>query len=55
MQTLTIEAQITSEGHLSGLRGQMSEKKRKFERQKSGHMSEMKNNPFQRITCIPMN
>ena len=46
---------VSGEGHLSGLRGQMSEKKRTFERQKSGHLSEMKNNPFQQITCIPVN
>ena len=46
---------ITGKGHLSELRGQMSGKKRMFERQKCGNLSEMKNNPFQRITCIPMN
>ena len=41
------------EGHLSGLRGQMSGK-RTFERQKCGRLSEMKSNPFQGITCIPV-
>ena len=43
---------MTDEGHLSGLRGQINEKKRTFERQKSGYLSGMENNPFQRITCI---
>ena len=42
----------SGEGKLSRLR---SRKKQMFERQKSGHLSEMKNNPFQRITCIPVN
>ena len=32
----------------------MSGKIRTFERRKSGHLSEMKNNTFQRITCIPV-
>ena len=29
----------------------MSGNKRTFERQKSGHLSEIENNPFERITC----
>ena len=41
------------ERYLSGLRGQMSGK-RTFEWQKCGHLSEMKSNPFQGITCIPV-